>query len=54
MTFSGDVDPIENSVDSLAEMFMEYTDLTVTEAQRVARNVLEFARVTDLDTAERD
>lgn len=41
------VDPIENSVEPLAELLLDYTLLSPTQATAVAVGILEFAKTAD-------
>jgi hypothetical protein len=41
------VDPIENSIEPLAELLLDYTTLSPKQATAVAAGILEFAKTAD-------
>lgn len=47
ITFINTTDPIEDAVEGLAELFMDYTNLSPRQATAVAVGILEFARTAD-------
>ncbi len=51
---TNNIDPIKDSVDPLAELFIEHSHLTPAQATAMATALLEFCWGADAVTSERD